>query len=285
MAHNTVRKMSPWRAWRLALVLMIAVGALAMTACGGSGAGAGNEPAGDGGSTEAAATAWIPTKVTIVTEGDASRTLVNEYELDEHGNAVKQTVTIDGEVQSTSTSEFDENGFVTKLAVESEGDSHEDVYENEFDDEGRLVRRASQNVTTEYGYGDDGTLTSISMTSDYTGDGTHVATTDFYMDADGNLVEYNLASSETGMHSVFTYEFDDEGRPASAVIDNQVLDGKGELSSEYESTITYEYDENGNLVRTVTESPVATVEKTYEYAQVTEPTAGALLDAKLAIMR
>ena len=151
-----------------------------------------------------------------------------------------------------------------------------------------MVRQTGDDgSTTTFAYDEAGNMVQRTMSASYTTEdeegnpteGSYTHTQNYR--ADGLLESMRLERDGIVQETKRTYENDASGRPVTMTSTMQTLDENGEVVEGSESTYTqsYEYDDNGNVVKVTTEGEDYQEEITFEYAQVSDPSLGARMDA------
>lgn len=268
--------------WLPASVCAAALGMTLLMGC------AGGAPATEGGSAAQTDTSaqeseeqalWVLSKETSTYESDGAGISEVTYELDEWGNRITQTTTLEGADPIEIRFELDEDGYPVHVTGSS-GDVEvldEDVT-SEMDEQGRLVHRAMAGTEMTYAYGEDGSLSTVTIEEAAT-DSAGEATTVVKLGEDGFVTERRQEFDGTMVVSTYAYERDDQGRPTKATCTSIVDDNP---ESETTSTYAYTYDDNGNLAEVAVEGLSGSTKTTYEYVLVENPSPAARHTAEVA---
>lgn len=233
---------------------------------------------------------WVVTKEHRVStyNGEERENLEMEYELDEQGNVVSTPALTSGGIEmSGSETEYDENGWRTSMVTITPAPAGSDnaepyrsttEYQNEYDDEGRLVSATWEEdfegkmatVARTYAYDDNGNISTLEVTNPR-------GTTTAHYNKDGFITDYSREPSPDDNADptsiTFEYEWDDAGHLASCT---------ATYTNGYKIVNTYTCDENGNVVSRESRTTNADGEENagvttfeYEYEYIENPSMGA----------
>lgn len=186
----------------------------------------------------------------------------------------------DGTVSAGQHFEYDENNNLLKVTSHYESESATDMeYTYDYNEDGRIamqyqkfVGQDTPMVSTEYIYGEDGTLVKQNL---YYSAG-ELGAVKMY-DAQGNLLSFvNYSMGEVDAYEY--YEYDEKGNITKHTYANLMTDG--EVVLEYVN----EYDENGNLISVTALYPNGGVQFTQTYIYAEKIDAGYTLDELLALI-
>ena len=231
---------------------------------------------------------WVVSKeVQTSTDGDKEEVVATEYELDEQGNLISTPMVTTPFVRAGAEYEYNENGWRTKMIStmpasdmdpEAEPIVTETEFQNEYDDQGRLVSTSWEDTsmgepatyTNKYSYDEAGNISAVDLLW-------HDSTITIHYDEDGLMTE-RITKPIDGSDSepttiTFAYERDEAGNLASCI---------ATYDNGYTFTNTYTCDDNGNVigreVRAINtdgeESPYVTTYE-YEYTYIENPSMGA----------
>lgn len=229
----------------------------------------------------------VVTKVEYYSGDGSTVSRTTTYELDEHGNRVKETNEYAGGKRTdVTTYQIDETtGIPTLSDTSSTDESHDGMYYSQTIDEKDSQNRATKITRNEPGdettsisieYYDDGyTIEQVTTNSEFTvmftGKGTQDTTSEY--DANGFRTYYvmrNKLSYPSSSSWWISYDDDSENSISNYFEENS---GNRPVSSEEDSdwygqrTIEYEYDAFGNIVKTYINGNLFS---TYEYSWISK---------------
>ena len=238
---------------------------------------------------------WVITKETYTfvssTDDSLNYSYAMDFELDDAGNTVKETIQEDGE-EYVYFHDNDEYGWLLAAREADEAEADVQKVTNEYDEAGRVMHAVGEGSERTFTYDADGNC----IQRDY-------YSTAYQLDEEGNRVE----GSEHQIHTVvnysadgfmtsrlsdwgqptlteMTYEYGDDGRPTSCVVTSFQLDEDGNKTDDgyVSQTVTFTYDENGNVVKTeATEEDFGTTTYEYEYTLIEHPSVAVTVESHL----
>ena len=215
-------------------------------------------------------------------EHDGRAVASTEDTLDEHGNVVERIEkSAAAAVTHTFAYERDENGFCTSYSVTADGSAVGKPtvttfsYENQYDDEGRLIQSDRNNQRDEYAYYPGGTL-KMHQYADYnaeTGSPDNPLTSRKYEFTKEGLPEHmeHISYDVSNCAELTDYEwtYDAKGAPISCTRSNREEDLDGKVFDSGTEVLKVETDEAGNVVALRHED--GSLMSEYEYARVDNP--------------
>lgn len=188
--------------------ILAALMLLTMTACNQGGE---TEGTGEAGANADTGTRYFPTEFIyeIVTTGQEQKA---EYTYDEDWNLIRLVMTMDGTEAGIVDYEVDEHGNLVKQTNTVNGMSQAAIYENTYDESGNLIQQAQSvdgqtAVLTQAEYDENGNQT-YAKTTQYNAYGFMV--NESWFDANGNVTR-EAADYGDGSSSVTEYTYDDAG--------------------------------------------------------------------------
>jgi hypothetical protein len=202
---------------------------------------------------------------------DEDGTTVTTYEYNTDNNLIHE-IEYDEDGQVVSEDTYDSYGNWTSSKYNGEYFSSDRTYENEYDDNGNLVKCTEYNLGEIYDYivytYDSNNNCILEETYEPESDTPYEITESEY-DSEGNQLR-EVRTYNGSIDKLEEYAYDSNGNTTMIKVESYDYDGNIEdWSYHYE----YEYDSDGNEISKISYNPDGTIDRVekYEYMAIEEP--------------
>lgn len=173
--------------------------------------------------------------------GEEAEVEYTQYTYDEFGNELTvETRAEDGTLTSSSSKEYDENGYLVKMIYVNEDGESITTYEN--NENGDVIKSVSDSQIRTYEYDENGTLRKSAYYNEFG----EIYILIVYNEQGDEIFEKYVISEELALETTFTNEYGDNGNLIKVI--KKSSDGTGST----EEITEYEYDTDNNRIKEIT---------------------------------